>query len=719
VSALTFENELPTGIAAAMFDSDRLVGEALDTVLARTDVAAELEALHLSPQELLHSLAPAITAASEEASTSARRAQQLEFQLREATARLEADTPDFRIGNAVAVITAMALGLIFLWFVVGGVSLALAVLTGTHHWIFPRVRPEVGVVAASVVAGLYGATRLLGTRSRRRLRGTQAAKDAQFMRRELANLRRVTLDELADESLLPEVTRVLNAAREPSYDPHLLMTSATGLGEPLNPRFEIATEAKRAIERRLTIWSGASIGVAGPRGIGKTTLLQALCRPGQVVNDRPILGVLVSAPVRYEPRDFILYLSGALCETVLTARGLPAPKMLQLLERPALPRAATRLRLVDTVRRVYIEPVRRALFGEDTTALDLGGDLAADASDLLQEIRFQQTFTSGWSGGITSPVAAKLDRGQSFVRASMTLPDVVSRFRAFVERVSQEHKVVIGIDEMDKIGSDQAANAFLNDIKAVFGARECFFLLSVSEDAMSAFERRGLPVRDAFDSALDDVVAVGYLDFGQSMEMLSRRVIGLPRPFHALCHVLGGGLPRDVLRVARGLAELHSLGAGRNLGGVALDLVSEDIKRKVFATDVATRRLAESPAAVVRSAAQSLSTTASELEVACSQTADELSRLELSPEEMDAVPLMRELVGYAYFLTAVVASFGVVRDEGRAEALVSQSGLGSVDGLARCRQAFVYDVRVAWDGISEFRNARGLPHFPYPFLAQA
>ena len=39
----------------------------------------------------------------------------------------------------------------------------------------------------------------------------------------------------------------------------------------------------------------------------------------------------------------------------------------------------------------------------------------------------------------------------------------------------------------------------------LFGIDHCFYLVSVSQDAMSSFERRGIPFRDTFDSALDDI----------------------------------------------------------------------------------------------------------------------------------------------------------------------------------------------------------------------
>jgi ABC-type polar amino acid transport system ATPase subunit len=109
--------------------------------------------------------------------------------------------------------------------------------------------------------------------------------------------------------------------------------------------------------------------------------------------------------------------------------------------------------------------------------------------------------------------------------------------------------------ELDKIESDEKAQRFLTDIKVVFRAFNVFYLISVSENAMSQFERRGLRFREAFGSAFDEVVAVDYFDFDTSRHMLTDRVLGLPMQFHALCHVLSGGLARELMRTARDLVE--------------------------------------------------------------------------------------------------------------------------------------------------------------------
>ncbi len=46
---------------------------------------------------------------------------------------------------------------------------------------------------------------------------------------------------------------------------------------------------------------------------------------------------------------------------------------------------------------------------------------------------------------------------------------------------------------------------------------------------------------------------INPLDLREAGDLLDRRVIGLPYAFIVLCYVLSGGLPRDLLRIARAI----------------------------------------------------------------------------------------------------------------------------------------------------------------------
>jgi hypothetical protein len=85
--------------------------------------------------------------------------------------------------------------------------------------------------------------------------------------------------------------------------------------------------------------------------------------------------------------------------------------------------------------------------------------------------------------------------GLSMAGRAFTYPELVDRFREFLaDAVSvlraeagvaglAPGRVVIGIDELDRIGTGEFARRLLNEIKAIFDVRGCYYLVSVSTEA--------------------------------------------------------------------------------------------------------------------------------------------------------------------------------------------------------------------------------------------
>ncbi len=320
----------------------------------------------------------------------------------------------------------------------------------------------------------------------------------------------------------------------------------------------------------------------------------------------------------------------------------------------------------------------------------------------------------------------------------LSLPEIVAGYRWFLQNVAREYFVIIGIDELDKIGSDEKAEAFMNDIKAIFGLDGCFYLISVSENAMSNFERRGLPFRDVFDSSFDAIIYVDYLDFLGARRLLGRRVVGLPIPFAALCFCESGGLARDLIRACRSVVELAKTTTGdRQLASLADELVYADVKLKVRAASIAAGDTAADIEAskfidVIRrferdlraQATTNLLTYSSEL----AQLATDLSQSLLenpttnggSPPQVDkgatdqgrqrVVALCSELAMYLFYCGTVLEFFSTVA--ATPWEIVEQSGW--LDDLVRGRHYLAVNPKVAANIVGEFRQAAGLPAAPMP-----
>ncbi len=216
--------------------------------------------------------------------------------------------------------------------------------------------------------------------------------------------------------------------------------------------------------------------------------------------------------------------------------------------------------------------------------------LVGEAQRHLEMINYQLGMSTGWSGTIKLPEAVQFlesSANYSFskTRNPQTLPEIISNYRDFLALVSQKYKIRIGIDDLDKISSSESGQQFLNETKSIFGIQGCFYLVSVSDNAMSNFERRGITFRDEFDTSFDNVFAMEFPSISYSQQLLRRRVIGLSLPFVYFCYVQSGGLPRDLIRVCREIAGLakEEHGDDLHLAKAVSQNTLEDLRRKIRA----------------------------------------------------------------------------------------------------------------------------------------
>lgn len=306
--------------------------------------------------------------------------------------------------------------------------------------------------------------------------------------------------------------------------------------------------AGRELAELVDTLDGGSVALAGPRGSGKTNLLRAFCRgayrrQGQAAD----LSVLVAAPVDYVPREFVLHLYAQACHAVLAHLRETAPGAVR--------------------RRWRIRHDERL-------------QLARSAQRGLRDIAYVQTLTgetSGKFGFRGAELAHK--RATSLTGRPPTFPEVVDDFRGFVGAVARTLdpvRVVIAIDEIDRIGAGEPARRFLNEIKAVFDVPGCYYLMSVSTEAQHDFELAGMGLRSVFDSSFDEVVRVDYLDFQLARGLISRSVDGLPEVFVALAYAFSGGLARQLTRSARAIVRQPR---GSLLADVTEKLVADELDR--------------------------------------------------------------------------------------------------------------------------------------------
>jgi len=632
---------------------------------------------------------------------------------------------------------------------------------------------------------------------------------------DVATARSRLMAAITETELLAQVRTFINTARQSRFGHRYSVASSPALSEVYDSANRVPTQIESELTGLLDRLDGASIGVAGPRGAGKSTLIRGYCEEADSVLDRhnavgwsslwsPTLPApswedlrcMVAAPVDYVARDFVLHLFATFCGAVISnyrkagkrrrvfLRVFWGRRIAQLCASLAwqamlfgyagvllywnkaiaqginkdLPRgvsvpaawvqyAAFALIAVGAFWFVRASAVSIRRWAREARRVgESGRVMVVTARTHLTRIRYLQTYTSGLAGGFSlrSGLGAQLSRSISRAQQPLSYPEVVAEFRTFAASVAVDvhrrgGRVFIGVDELDKIGSAEQAEHFLNEVKGIFGIPHLYFMVSVSDDALNAFERRGLPLRDAFDSSFDEILRVGPLSYPESRRLLYRRVIGLTEPYVALCHCLAGGLARDVIRaarqVARNAATLTSTRSPQEesratesrgdtpkeseqfhvespyylptLSEVSAAVLHDELDRKLRALSQVVGRVDSEDAAGLQNMLYEIAVHLESDQPIINVVDIFTKRVRAEPPEV--VRLRMDLAAYAYYCATLQEVFtDQLDDVHMIEATSKLSEPGSFDALAAARNAFATDSLLAWNLITKCRVAWSL-----------
>ena len=206
-----------------------------------------------------------------------------------------------------------------------------------------------------------------------------------------------------------------------------------------------------------------------------------------------------------------------------------------------------------------------------------------------------------------------------------------------------------------------------------------------------------------------------------SIQLLNRRVIGMSPPFVCLCHCLAGGLPRELIRVARSVVDAQST----TLEGICLELIRSDLKGKV----------ASWRASIVKSATNNVNKADFVAFINTYVTgkvtsSDLLSAVKAPPKFANAVDgidnfearakeLQEQVLAYLYFCATVLEVFSQdLTQEQVSHSPPKRADLDLLMFLQSVRQEFSVSPRIAWLTLNRFREAWPLSTFEYPKLAE-
>lgn len=553
---------------------------------------------------------------------------------------------------------------------------------------------------------------------------TKEARDAALLTGE----RRKSLVTAIRTRYLPSFARsLLNEERRSHFSHEYAVQRVIGLSELVDDSLHVWTGVASKLETTLKDAPAASIGIAGTRGSGKSALLRKYCleSSAQAPSSASDLCCLVSAPVNYNVPDFLLYMFETFCTLVL--------------EKPLLASSAEPGQPLGRKITAYLQ-VGLYRLGFPRKEAKQRQKIREHAKANLKRIRLTQTRTSSWSISprFFSGSGPQYSRQTSRTERSMNHPEIVSEFCKFVTEVAahlhrKHSRVFIGVDELDKIGSAEQAQLFLNEIKGIFGIPHVYFILSVSDDALTAFDRRGLPVRSVIESCFDEVVKVQALSYIECRRLLYRRVIGLTEPYIAFCYCLSGGLPRELIRAAR---QVVSCGQQCLRGHDSPPLLATDISSKPLKTvwlreivaEVIDEEVRKKSRAIYHLLTQAnhgteisdLSMTiqdvyeSGEATTAAEALIPELSNVR-SGQEPDAKKLQIELAGFYYFCITLRDTFdGSLSESKMRRSTETTRSSENFSMLAQARLSFAEDAYIAWRSISRFRESWNMQLIPPP-----
>jgi hypothetical protein len=400
------------------------------------------------------------------------------------------------------------------WAIAGALAVYLALALGL---------PGSGAgLDAEIIGGL--AVALLGRlvwRLRLSVRGERKISDAR------EHWEKVLEEAVALPLIAQETNRLLGDDVADTMD--MAVAALTGKGR--DPEVPVISAAMKNVVRTARTIGSGSIGISGPRGAGKSTVLNKFDTRDAAWKSGQDIRVTVAAPVDYDAREFIIHLFTELC-TRVAAEAPPQDRIARRTQRH------------------------------------------------LEDLRFQRTYSSSWGPTLTSAsfLSFAWSRGRQRAEQPVGLPALVAQFRSYSQQVAEWNwdrnrhrfqvskeaqgqgqdgvgRVIICIDEMDKIRNSDRAEQFLNNIKAIFDVPGCLYLVAISEDAMTVFASQTPAIRTAFDSAFDEIISVPPMEFPDARQLLQLRTSGVPLPFLALCHVLAGGVPRELIRTSRALMQ--------------------------------------------------------------------------------------------------------------------------------------------------------------------
>lgn len=173
-------------------------------------------------------------------------------------------------------------------------------------------------------------------------------------------------------------------------------------------------------------------------------------------------------------------------------------------------------------------------------------------------------------GTFTLSRALSFSMNKRQTQRELTLSGLTNLFIDYIKEVSQlyNRKMIICIDELDKLDDFEEVKKILREIKGALFVRNTYYFISISRDAALSFQGRLSSGRDIFESTFDDVITLNRLDSRQAWEIIEKRLVkgsevedndlykkseqtAKMETNAAALAMYAGGIPREIIRFLR------------------------------------------------------------------------------------------------------------------------------------------------------------------------
>ncbi|MGW7175387.1 P-loop NTPase fold protein [Streptomyces xanthophaeus] len=354
-----------------------------------------------------------------------------------------------------------------------------------------------------------------------------------------------------------------------------------------------------------------------------------------------------------------------------------------------------------------------------------GNGLVLECRKNLIRLQTTQTSSVALNAGVTQLLGLGGLHTASMSTVPPNFPALINDFRTLLASIASSNflrneRTFVCIDELDRLGSDVQALAFLGEIKAIFGVPRVHYLLSVADDVGASFMRRGMAARDVADSSLDDIVYVQPCTLPLSEKILLKRAPGISTPYIALAHALSGGLPRDLVRYGRRIIEIEAAAGSSELTDISRRLVLEELSEALSACRVllSKHRWNEDASAILESFRSLVALLRYEyvpvsnirraLEDFAAMRYPIVASSESAQISEELAHLIAEASTYAYFSLTLLDIFSSEGFTRRSEVAANRGPEGTPQLLAEARQELVVSPHTARRLLKSIRQAWGL-----------